>query len=102
MLPDLAHVRKVKYLTIAFQFLQILQCYVAVAGLPDKCDNHALAVAKFARDCMHKMPDVVHKLEILLGPDTADLELRIGINTGQVTVSCNFAGYIYIHTFQGV
>ena len=60
-------------------------CYVAVAGLPEKNDNHALAVAKFSRDCMHKMSSLVRKLEILLGPDTADLQLRIGLNTGQVT-----------------
>ena len=64
-----------------------VKCYVAVAGVPEKCDDHALAVAKFARGCMQKMPSLVGKLEILLGPDTADLQLRIGLNTGQVTVS---------------
>ena len=101
-MPDLTDPCEVNNSPQPFNFLKILQCYVAVAGIPDQCDDHALAVAKFARDCMHKMPAVVRKLEILLGPDTADLELRIGINTGQVTVSCNIVGCIRIHTFQGV
>jgi len=76
---------KLAYRNNIFKVETVGDCYVAVAGVPEKCENHAISVAKFARDCMHKMPDVVRKLEILLGPDTADLELRIGINTGQVT-----------------
>ena len=31
------------------------------------------------------MKELTHQLEVTLGPDTADLELRIGINSGQVT-----------------
>lgn len=60
-------------------------CYVAVAGLPEPKDDHVLAVAKFARDCLHKMKELTPKLEAILGPDTTDLELRVGINSGQVT-----------------
>ena len=42
-------------------------------------------MAKFARACMDKMKDLTKKLEVKLGPDTGDLELRIGIHSGQVT-----------------
>lgn len=55
-------------------------CYVAVAGLPDPCEDHAVSVARFARDCLKKMKEITLKLEVTLGPDTADLELRVGIH----------------------
>ena len=42
-------------------------CYVAATGLPEPRDDHAVVMAKFARDCMHKMLDLVHKLEVVLG-----------------------------------
>ena len=35
-------------------------------------------MAKFARAVMDKMPSLTRKLEIVLGPGTADLQLRIG------------------------
>jgi class 3 adenylate cyclase len=59
-------------------------CYVAVCGLPDPRPDHALVMAKFAKDCMNKMNDVVHKLEVKLGPDTAELKLRVGLHSGPV------------------
>ncbi|KAL3914433.1 MAG: hypothetical protein SGILL_006104, partial [Bacillariaceae sp.] len=59
-------------------------CYVAVCGLPDPRPDHALVMAKFATDCMNKMKNVVHKLEVKLGPDTADLKLRVGMHSGPV------------------
>jgi class 3 adenylate cyclase len=34
-------------------------CYVAVAGLPDPSQDHALIMAKFARSCMHSLTRVV-------------------------------------------
>jgi class 3 adenylate cyclase len=68
-----------------FKVETVGDCYVAVAGLPEPNDDHVLAVAKFARDCLHKMKELTLKLEVILGPDTTDLELRVGINSGQVT-----------------
>jgi class 3 adenylate cyclase len=59
--------------------------YVAVAGLPDPRRDHAVAMARFARDIMAKMKVLVRKLEVVLGPDTADLQLRIGLHSGSVT-----------------
>lgn len=59
-------------------------CYVAVCGLPEPNKDHALAMAKFARDCMEKMDQLVHKLEAKLGPDTGDLSMRFGLHSGKL------------------
>ena len=60
-------------------------CYVAVCGLPEPFEDHAVVACKFARDCLRKMKVLTRKLEVTLGPDTADLDLRVGIHSGQVT-----------------
>ncbi|CAJ1965912.1 unnamed protein product [Cylindrotheca closterium] len=59
--------------------------YVAVSGIPEPTDEHAVQACKFARSCLKKMQETTVKLEVSLGPDTADLALRIGIHSGQVT-----------------
>ena len=59
--------------------------YVAVTGLPDPQEDHALVMAKFARDCRTKMNEVTSKLELTLGPDTGDLSMRFGLHSGPVT-----------------
>ena len=59
--------------------------FTTVAGLPEPRKDHAVAMAKFARECMDKMAILTRKLEVSLGPDTEDLELRIGLHSGQVT-----------------
>ncbi len=59
-------------------------CYVAVAGLPDPRQDHALVMAKFANDCLNRMFRTVRKLEVELGPDTAELGLRVGLHSGPV------------------
>lgn len=53
---------------------------MAAAGIPDPVDNHAEIACKFARDCLRKMRRITLKLEMTLGPDTADLDLRTGIH----------------------
>jgi class 3 adenylate cyclase len=60
-------------------------CYVAVVGLPTPRIDHAVVMARFARKCMVKMMTLVRKLEVRLGPDTADLSMRFGIHSGPVT-----------------
>jgi class 3 adenylate cyclase len=60
-------------------------CYVAVTGLPDPRKDHAVAMCRFARECLIKTRVLVRKLEIRLGPDTADLAMRMGIHSGPVT-----------------
>ena len=53
---------------------------MAVAGLPEPRRDHAVAMAKFAFDCLKKVGDVTKKLEVALGPDTADLTVRVGLH----------------------
>lgn len=42
-------------------------------------------MAKFALEIRHKLGQVLSDLEGALGPDTCDLSMRFGINTGMVT-----------------
>ncbi|CAB9496705.1 Receptor-type guanylate cyclase gcy [Seminavis robusta] len=60
-------------------------CYVAVCGIPNPVKDHAVVMARFARDILGKMHTSTRQLEIMLGPDTADLRLRIGMHSGPVT-----------------
>eukprot|EP00980_Cylindrotheca_fusiformis_P024793 scaffold12472_cov115-Cylindrotheca_fusiformis.AAC.6 len=68
-----------------FKVETVGDCYVAVAGLPEPDKDHFMAVCRFARDCVQIMQDTTLKLEVLLGPDTSELDLRVGIHSGQVT-----------------
>eukprot|EP00797_Seminavis_robusta_P023348 Sro382_g131010.1 inhibited 3',5'-cyclic phosphodiesterase B (578) ;mRNA; r:20579-23566 len=61
------------------------RCYVAVCGLPEPRKDHAIAMARFARDILSNMFRITKQLEVTLGPDTADLGLRIGMHSGPVT-----------------
>jgi class 3 adenylate cyclase len=49
-------------------------CYVAVTGLPRPRPDHAIQMARFAMACMEKFQVLTKKLEVELGPDTADLQ----------------------------
>ena len=55
---------------------------VAVTGLPVPQHNHALIMVKFARDVLIKTHKLTRELEGQLGPDTADLSLRVGLHSG--------------------
>jgi len=68
-----------------FKVETIGDSYVAVAGLPDPRPDHALVMARFARECLDSMSLVCNHLVVELGPDTADLALRVGLHTGAVT-----------------
>jgi class 3 adenylate cyclase len=68
-----------------FKVETIGDSYVAVTGLPDPRKDHAIVMARFARDCLHKMHRLTKMLELTLGPDTADLDMRIGLHSGPVT-----------------
>eukprot|EP00526_Cylindrotheca_closterium_P003860 CAMPEP_0113601554 /NCGR_PEP_ID=MMETSP0017_2-20120614/292_1 /TAXON_ID=2856 /ORGANISM="Cylindrotheca closterium" /LENGTH=1159 /DNA_ID=CAMNT_0000509857 /DNA_START=105 /DNA_END=3584 /DNA_ORIENTATION=- /assembly_acc=CAM_ASM_000147 len=68
-----------------FKVETIGDCYVAVCGLPEPNDDHAVVMARFARDCLEKMNEMARKLEATLGPDTANLAMRAGLHSGPVT-----------------
>ncbi|CAB9510830.1 Receptor-type guanylate cyclase gcy [Seminavis robusta] len=68
-----------------FKVETVGDCYVAVVGLPDPRKDHAVIMARFARDCMQTVSDLTKKLEVTLGPDTGDLQIRIGLHSGPVT-----------------
>jgi len=68
-----------------FKVETIGDSYVAVTGLPDPRKDHAVAMAKFARDCRQRFQEMCSSLESTLGPETGELGLRIGLHSGPVT-----------------
>eukprot|EP00980_Cylindrotheca_fusiformis_P029602 scaffold23587_cov122-Cylindrotheca_fusiformis.AAC.1 len=71
---------KIAYRHSVFKVETVGDCYVGAVGLPEPVDNHATVACKFARDCLKTMKEVTLKLEVTLGPDTGDLDLRTGIH----------------------
>jgi hypothetical protein len=53
-----------------FKVETVGDCYVAAAGLPEPRKDHAVAMARFAKECMNKMSSLTKKMEVSLGPDT--------------------------------
>jgi len=68
-----------------FKVETVGDCYVAVAGVPNARRDHATVMCRFARDCLIKMNQLTNRLEVALGPDTADLAFRVGLHSGPVT-----------------
>jgi class 3 adenylate cyclase len=68
-----------------FKVETIGDSYVAVCGLPEKRSDHAVVMARFARDCREKMHLLTRTLDVSLGPGTSDLQLRSGLSSGPVT-----------------
>lgn len=58
---------------------------MAVAGLPEPDENHAITMARFAYQCIIKMKTITEDLESVLGPGTSDLGIRVGFHSGPVT-----------------
>lgn len=68
-----------------FKIETIGDCYVAVTGIPEPQQDHAVIMVKFARDCISIMRQLTIDLVDTLGGDTADLEMRVGLNSGATT-----------------
>jgi len=68
-----------------FKVETIGDCYVAVAGLPEPQENHAVIMAQFALECQKKMSKVKTDLGESHGLGTEVLKLRIGLHSGPVT-----------------
>ena len=58
---------------------------MAVTGLPNAQENHALIMAKYANECLVSMNETMRSLSDALGEDTVDLVLRVGLHSGPVT-----------------
>lgn len=58
---------------------------MACFGLPEKRDDHALVMARFARDCLFRYPHFLCEMEVYLGPEVKNLGLRTGLHSGPVT-----------------
>jgi class 3 adenylate cyclase len=54
-------------------------------GLPAPQEKHASIMVRFAAECRAEMNVKTAELASKLGPDTADLKLRIGLHSGPVT-----------------
>jgi class 3 adenylate cyclase len=68
-----------------FKVETVGDCYVAVCGLPEPNQDHAVTMARFARDCIVEHTAAVKTLESTLGPETGDLRLRVGLHSGPIT-----------------
>jgi class 3 adenylate cyclase len=51
----------------------------------EPCDDHAVVMASFARDCLNRFARLVQTLERTLGPETGKLKIRFGLHSGPVT-----------------
>ncbi|CAB9499000.1 Receptor-type guanylate cyclase gcy [Seminavis robusta] len=71
-----------------FKVETVGECYIAATGIPKPQPDHAVRMAKFAMDCMAKMPRFVKSMETRFGPDTGDLSLQIAMHSGPVTGGC--------------
>jgi class 3 adenylate cyclase len=68
-----------------FKVETIGDSYVAVTGLPEPQQDHAVIMAGFALNCRAKFKEVTRRLERTLGPETGDLSMRFGLHSGPVT-----------------
>jgi Adenylate and Guanylate cyclase catalytic domain len=68
-----------------FKVETIGDSYLAVTGVPDPQEQHAVIMARFAFDCQLSVVTVTESLSRVLGPGTTNLRMRIGIHSGPVT-----------------
>ena len=58
-------------------------CYVAVCGCPEAREDHAVAMAKFSRECIENMKSLVENE--MPEMNMSSLRLRVGMHSGPVT-----------------
>lgn len=56
-----------------------------MSGVPEARKDHAVVMARFANAILVEMKSLTRELEATFGPDTGDLDLRIGVHSGPVT-----------------
>jgi class 3 adenylate cyclase len=96
---------------IDFQKVETIgDCYVAACGLPEKRDDHALVMARFARDCLQKYPKILREMTEYLGPEVKDLGTFCGRwesagveSFPQCTMSHFYVyGNLFFHSYLGL
>lgn len=70
-----------------FKVETIGDCYVAVTGIPLPQSDHSVRMVRFARDCLTTTSRLLEELSCttLVGEDTRNLQLRIGMHSGPTT-----------------
>ena len=63
----------------------LLTALVAATGIPEYRRDHAIAMVRFAKDCINSMKGSVRVLEKTLGPGTGNLGIRVGLHSGPVS-----------------
>ena len=76
---------KTAYTHLAFTLAITGDCYLAVTGIPKAQPDHAVRMTLFAAKCLYKMNQVLHNLAPVLGQDTIELSMRMGLHSGPVT-----------------
>lgn len=68
-----------------FKVESIRDVYVAATGIPRPQKDHAVRMARFASEVMRNMNSLTKELELVYGPDTGSLSLKIVMHSGPVT-----------------
>lgn len=55
------------------------------SGLPYPRADHAVLVARYARDCLQALDSLTKQMERTLGPETGELTMRFGLHSGPCT-----------------
>jgi hypothetical protein len=66
-----------------FKVETIGDCYMACAGLPKPREDHAVIMARFARDMLLMFEELRTSLAPTLGDEMMSLGLRVGIHSGK-------------------
>lgn len=69
--------------------IYIFRTICSCSRLPDPCKDHAVVMARFARDILEKLNQLTHKLESSLGPDTGDLNMVSTILVFDIFIICS-------------
>lgn len=58
---------------------------MAVTGLPNPQPDHAVIMVRFASECLVRLNALLGSLSETMGDDTAELGIRVGMDSGPVT-----------------